>query len=159
MNARVLLLLLLIVAGLVVGLRMRAPGPPPITDGTMTVTPTFAEEFLQHLSSVQTAADALVELGESRERNLLVVGQRQSAMNAALDSTDAWLTQQGANDSDPAVETYRTGAALIRQAMSDAQSAFLRLDWDGIAAANVTLLAGTDEVHAAVSQLASDEPH
>lgn len=152
MNARILLLLL-VAAGLAVGLRTRAPGPSPITDSPVTATPTFAEGFLQHLSTVQIAADALVELGESRERNLLVVGQRQSAMNAALNSTDAWLTQQGANESDPAVATYRIGAAMIRQAMSDAQSAFLRLDWDGIAAANVTLQAGTDEVHAAVSQV------
>lgn len=157
MNARVLLLILLVVAGLAVGLRARVPDLPPITNGSMTDTPTFAEGFLEHLWNVQTAADALVELGESRERNLLIVGQRQSAMNAALDSTDAWLTEEGANDSDPAVATYRSGAALIRQAMSDAQSAFFRLDWDGVAKANVMLQQGVDEVSAAVSQIDQSE--
>lgn len=147
------MLLLLAVAGLAITLQVTAPGPSPSMNSSVPDTSTFTAGFLEHLSTVQTAAVALVELGERRERNLLVVGQRQSAMNAALDSTDAWLTQQAAHDSDPAVATYRTGADLIRKAMSDAQSAFFRLDWDGIAAANVTLQAGVDEVSAAVSQL------
>jgi hypothetical protein len=77
-------------------------------------------------------------------------------MNAVLDSTDAWLAQQTTHQGDPAVVAYHTGAASIRQAMADAQSAFLRFDWDGIAAANVTLGEGVNEIHAAVAELAAD---
>ena len=76
-------------------------------------------------------------------------------MNAALDSTDAWLNQQTEHQDDPAVAAYRTGANLIRQAMADAQSAFLRLDWDGVAAANDTLKQGAASVAAAQDLLAS----
>jgi hypothetical protein len=157
MNTRVLLLLLLIVAGLAMGLSARAPGPTSTVNGALTDSSSFAEGFLAQLSNVQVAAGGLVELGESRERNLLIVGQRQSAMNAALNATDAWLTQHAGHEGDPSVMAYRTGARLIRQAMSDAQSAFFRLDWDEIARANVTLQAGADEISAAVSQLDSSE--
>ena len=157
MNTRVLLLLLLMIVGLAIALSAHPPGPTSIRSGPSTDSPSFAEGFLEQLSIVEAAANALVELGVSRERNLLIVGQRQSAMNAALDSTDTWLTQHAAHESDPAVIAYRTGAILIRQAMSDAQSAFFRLDWDDIAAANVTLQLGADQVTAAVSELDSGE--
>jgi hypothetical protein len=146
---RILLLLLLALAGLAIATGMRAPAPPVTNDVTATDTGTFTEGFLEHLRTVQVAADALVDLGERRERNLLIVGQRQSAMNAALDDTDSWLARQIAHQDDPAVVSYRSGAALIRQAMADAQSAFLHLDWDGIAAANETLGEGVIEIHTA----------
>ncbi len=146
MTPRILLLLLLAFAGLALPLETRAPGPSAMDDGATTATATFAAGFLEHLESVRVAVDALVELGARRERNLLVVGQQQSAMNAALSSTDTWLAQQAAHQDDRAVAAYRSGADDIRQAMADAQSAFLHFDWDGIAAANDTLKRGAAEV-------------
>jgi hypothetical protein len=150
---RVLLLLLLALAGLAIASGLRAPAPPVTNDGTVTGTGSFTEEFMEHLETVRVAADALVDLGERRERNLLIVGQRQSAMNAALDATDTWLARQTAHQDDPAVVSYRSGAALIRQAMADAQSAFLHFDWDGIAAANETLNEGVIEIHTAATAI------
>lgn len=152
MTPRGLLLLFLTLVPLAVILGTREPAPPVRND---SVTGSFADGFLEHLESVQEAAAALVDLGERRERNLLVVSQRQSAMNAALDATDAWLAQQAAPQDDPAVAAYRAGATEIRQAMSDAQSAFFRLDWDGIAAANDTLKQGAAEISTAVKLLRS----
>ena len=146
---RILLLLILALMPLVIIVEMRSPGPPV----SSVATGTFVDGFLEHLGTVQEAADALVDLGESRERNLLVVGQRQSAMNAALDATDTWLAQQPAHQNDPAVVAYRAGAAGIRQAMADAQSAFLHFDWDSIAAANDTLKQGAADISTATDLL------
>jgi hypothetical protein len=153
MIARLLLFLALVVSGLVIALSLRVPGPPPTADH-ISSAPTFTEGLREHLQDVQAAADALVELGETRERNLLVVRQRQSAMNAALDATDAWLAQHNEHEDDIAVVAYRSGAALIRKSMSEAQSAFFRFDWDGIAAANVTLQDGAHLITEAISHLA-----
>jgi hypothetical protein len=152
---RVLLLLLVALVPLVVILELGRPVTPVRVTGTPPVTTTFADGFRQHLGTVQEAAAALVDLGERRERNLLVVSQRQSAMNAALDATDAWLSQQPAQQSEPAVVAYRAGAAGIRQAMADAQSAFLRFDWVGIAAANDMLKQGIADISAAEDLLHS----
>lgn len=153
MTRRVLLLALLALVPLAIVLNLREPVPLVSNDlGTVT----FADGLLEHLGAVQEAADALVDLGERRERNLLVVGQRQAAMNSALDATDAWLGQQVAHQGDPAVTAYRAGANDIRRAMADAQSAFLRFDWDGIAAANDTLKLGVAQVSAAENLLLPD---
>lgn len=155
MTPRVLLLLLLAIAGLALPLETRAPAPATQDDGAASATSTFAAGFLEHLETVQAAVDALVELGARRERNLLIVGQQQSAMNAALGSTDAWLAQQAAHQDDRAVAAYRSGADDIRQAMADAQSAFLHFDWDGIAAANLTLKEGAANIAVAEGLLKS----
>lgn len=157
MITRVFLLMALVAVGFVVTLSPRAPDPPPDSDYSLSDTPTFADAFRQHLLTVQAAADALVELGETRERNLLVVRQGQSAMNEALDSTDAWLSQQNAHEDDDAVATYRAGATLIRQSMADAQSAFFRFDWDSVTAANVTLRTGTNQIREAITQIGASE--
>lgn len=151
-----LLLLLVALAGLTMTMRVRALPPAANTDGGVTAT-TFADGFLAHLGKVQAAVDALLDLGERRERNLLVVGQRQSAMNAALDSMDAWLAQQAAHQDDPAVAAYRSGADYIRRAMADAQSAFLRFDWAGIAKANGTLEQGAEKIAEAEEWLRSPD--
>ena len=138
-----LLLLLLALVPLAIFLDLRGPEPPAATNATNV---TFADGFREHLGTVHEAADALVDLGDRRERNLLVVGQRQSAMNAALNAADAWLSQQPGHEDDPAVAAYRAGAADIRQAMIDAQAAFLRFDWDGVAVANDTLKQGAAHI-------------
>lgn len=146
---RVLLVFALGLASLSL-LTMRAMAPFPASEpATTAASTTFAEGFAERLATVQLAADALVDLGARRERNLLVVSQRQLAMNAALDSTDAWLARQTAPSEGAAVAAYRAGAADIRRAMTDAQSAFFRLDWDGVAAANETLRQGAAEITSA----------
>ena len=154
MTPRLLLLLLLAVAGLAMLPEMRTPDPSAQVEASPTSS-SFTDGFLEQLGLVRVAADALVELGERRDRNLLVVSQRQAAMNAALNSTDAWLAQQVPHQDNAAVAAYRTGANLIRQAMADAQAAFLRFDWDGIAAANDTLKQGAEAIAEAEARLRS----
>jgi hypothetical protein len=152
---RILLVVLVALVPLALILAVQAPAPSATTDEIPADSATFTDQFLERLGTVQEATDALVDLGDRRERNLLVVSQRQAAMNAALDATDTWLGQQPAHQSDPAVAAYRAGAAGIRQAMADAQSAFLRFDWDGIAAANTTLRQGKADVTMAEDMLQS----
>lgn len=143
--ALLLVILLASAAALAVVLRPDGsplrPGP-----GASPAATSFATGFRSQLAGVLEAGEALVDLGERRERNLLVVGQRQSAMTAALDATDAWLAQHPAAADDPAVAAYHTGAARIRAAMAQAQSAFLHFDWDAIATANDTLRQGVADL-------------
>jgi hypothetical protein len=146
MKSGILLLILLVLSGLAIALGASAPLRSPAGNQRVTNPSSFSEEFLAHLTDVQEAADSLVAIGDRRERNLLVVGQGQAAMNAALDATDAWLAEQTTSQEDAAIAAYRSGAAAIRQAMTDAQAAFLRFDWDGVAAANATLKQGTAQI-------------
>ncbi|MCA9880154.1 MAG: hypothetical protein KC442_20310 [Thermomicrobiales bacterium] len=143
--ALALLLVILLAGAGALFLRPAAPPPNPVTRASPAATP-FAAGFRSQLASVLSAGEALVDLGERRERNLLVVRQRQSAMIAALDATDAWLAQHPAAADDPAVAAYRTGSTRIRAAMAEAQAAFLRFDWDAIAAANDTLRQGVADL-------------
>lgn len=128
--------------------RLPAPAASPASPEA------FASGFREHLARALTAGDALVAIGARRERNLLTVAQGQSAMNAALDETDAWLAGQAIAAEDPAVAAYRAGAAQIRAAMADAQRAFLRFDWDGVAAATRELDSGVAQLREAQALLA-----
>lgn len=151
----IVLFFLLALAGLAVTLIPRGPEWPAFGTPVVPTPAAFDSTFRERLKSVHAAADALVDLGERRERNLIVVGQRQAAMNHALDITDAWLSEQVTHQDDPAVVSYRTGAAEIRQAMADAQSAFLRFDWDAIGIANEMLKQGVSDISAAEAALNS----
>lgn len=150
MKLRFGLLVLVVLAGTALATVVRQPAAQP--GEILTATPAhgrFADRFREYLGPVLAAGEALVDLGERRERNLFIVGQRQSAMNFALDATDAWLAAQPTHEHDSAVAAYRSGAAQIREAMADAQAAFLRFDWEAIATANDTLRQGMREITAA----------
>ncbi|MFT4041342.1 MAG: hypothetical protein QM692_24380 [Thermomicrobiales bacterium] len=157
--------LVLVVAALLAALgglatRWQGPDDSPASltsPGAITATPgAFAGAFREHLARVQAAGETLVEIGARRDRNLLTVAQGQSAMTSALAETDAWLAGQAFAPDDPAVAAYRAGATQIRAAMADAQSAFLRFDWDGVAAATQELDSGVAQIRAAQALLAGN---
>ena len=153
MKRLALLLLMVGLGGMVTAVLLR-PEAPPIRQGMSSpVAAPQTSELREHLGAVALAGTALVEMGERRERNLLVVRQRQAAMTDALSATDAWLAEHPSLEPHPAVTAYRSGAAKIRDAMAQAQAAFLRFDWDAIAAANMTLQEGVDAIHAALTAL------
>ena len=104
----------------------------------------------------RTLADAklLVELGESKERNLFRIRAGQAAMEQSLAAADAWLASNAVADTDRSlVMTYRDGAELIRNGMAEAQAGFLRLDFDRVAQAAAEVRAGERQLRHALAEL------
>jgi paraquat-inducible protein B len=93
---------------------------------------------------VQAANDArtLVELGETKDRNLFRIREGQAAMERSLLAADGWLTRNPSLHADAAAATYRDGASRIRAAMDEAQQGFRRLDFDRVAQATETMREG-----------------
>ncbi len=129
------------------------PGQPS-SPVMATSADTFRAGFLPLLEQAAANAQALVAMGESRERNLLRIRAAQEAMSSSLAAADAWLAdQQPPAPVEPAIAAYRPGAAAIRTAMSEAEAGFLRLDFDRVVRATVTLRQGAADLARAVGLL------
>jgi hypothetical protein len=129
-----------------------APGQPasPIAASPEAI----GNELLPLLERAAADARALVILGESRERNLLRIRAGQEAMNSSLAATDAWLAAHPQlSPGHPAVAAYRHGAAAIREAMDEAQAAFLRFDFDRVGRAVERLRQGAAALEQAIDLL------
>lgn len=154
--------LILIVVAASVALLRNAAAPATVTPAlapspavaTPAVAPSSAE-FLPLLERAAAEAKALVSLGDSRERNLFRIRAAQAAMSAALADTDAWLAAHPpAAENEAAVVSYRDGAASIREAMTEAQAGFLRLDFERVARATETMREGEAALRHAIALLA-----
>lgn len=133
-----------------------------IRPGATVVAPTalpraeadYYEALAPRLERAALGAGALVAIGERRSRNLLEIRAAQDRMDESLDALDLLL----ANRPPPtrfarSVETYRDGSAAVREAMSEARAAFLRFDWDRVAAAYEVAGEGAATLRRATSEL------
>lgn len=110
--------------------------------------------LLGRIRPAAAEAQSLVQLGESRSRNLLAIRSAQARMSALLDAIDAFIESAPATERfDDALAAYRTGSISIRDAMDEAQAAFLRFDWDRVAAATSTLDRGASDLRRSVALL------
>lgn len=126
--------------------------PPASTPAPLD--PELREEFASLLYEAAKDARVLVELGETKDRNLFRIRSSQSAMQRSLDDTDAWLERHARDQMDAkAVAAYRDGASLVRTAMVEAQAGFLRLDFDRVARATVSMREGEDRLRDALAHL------
>jgi hypothetical protein len=92
-------------------------------------------------------ARSLVALGERKSRNLLEIRAAQGRTSDLLDEIDELLRARPiAERFVGAVQAYRRGAAAVRQAMKDAQTGFVRLDWDRVARATAVMGQGASEL-------------
>jgi hypothetical protein len=156
----IVLLIALVSAIVLIGSPRRASAPP-VTAPNSLATPaapadltTFRAGFLPLLERAAANADALVAMGEARERNLLRIHAAQDAMNAALQDADDWLTSHPAPATDaPAVAAYRHGEAAIRTAMDEALAGFLRFDFARVARATETMRDGASSLQRALALL------
>lgn len=98
-------------------------------------------------ATVQVAK--LVELGEERSRNLFAIRAAQREMEAQFVAVEALTAAPLPARFAPAIARYQTGAATTREAMSEAEAAFLRFDWERVARATVMLNQGTTELEGA----------
>lgn len=156
-----LILILILVGAAGVALLRNAAAPAtvtPLAPSPAIATPALATssaEFLPLLERAAAEANALVSLGDSRERNLFRIRAAQAAMSAALADTDAWLAAHPpAAENEAAVVSYRDGAASIREAMTEAQAGFLRLDFERVARATETMREGEAALRHAIALLA-----
>ena len=124
------------------------PAAPPETEAL------YAQELETRLGTAAAEARSLVDLAERRSRNLLEIRAAQRRMEDKLDAVDAFASAHPT----PApfastLDNYRSGANSIRAAMAEAQSGFLRLDWERVASAYDQLATGADRLRDAHEQL------
>lgn len=118
----------------------------------------FRAGFAPLVVQVAREAAVLTALGERKERNLFRIRTAQTAMEASLSATDAWLAANPApEEHEAAVAAYRQGAALVREAMDEAQAGFLRLDFGRVARATATMRAGEAALREARMLLGDDD--
>jgi hypothetical protein len=130
--------------------------PAPASPRAGTAAPdALRTEFLPLLQRTLATAETLVAMGDSRERNLLVIHERQSAMLEALAAADAWVTANPKAADAPAVASYQEGAREIRGAMDDARDGLLHLDFGEVARATTTMKQGATALREAVTLLAA----
>jgi hypothetical protein len=115
----------------------------------------FYEQVAPVLGAAAAEARALTSQGRERNRNIFAIRAGQGRLDGHLRTLDAALAGAAVPVRFAAVATrYQHGAAEVRAAMRDAEAAFLRFDWDAVAAATERMATGTDHLEAAVRQLA-----
>lgn len=116
----------------------------------------YYEAIASRLERATSDADGLVEIGEQRSRNLFAIRDAQERMNESLDALDLLLANRPPPDRFAAsVASMRAGSMALREAMAEAQAAFLRLDWERVAAANDLAVTGADRLRGAERELDS----
>lgn len=159
MNRRLGIATIAVLVGLaILGLAAQLPRipvtPAPETPPVSTADPeALRAEFLPLLQQALATADMLVAMGDARERNLLVIHARQSAMLEALAAVDTWLDANPDAAGMPAAIVYRDGAREIRAAMDEARDGLLHLDFGEVAHATTTMRQGVAALRQALMML------
>jgi hypothetical protein len=138
---------------ILIGSQPEAEAPPPSLPSGIPESSAALQSFRPLLQRASTQADALVALGQARERNLIRIRSEQNAMAAVLAEADAWVNANSDSESEPAIATYGEGAASIRAVMNEAQEGFLRFDFDRVTGATETLMTGADALRQALDLL------
>ena len=118
-----------------------APTAPPSAALDPTAVTAY-DELSPKLRAAAAQAAALVDLGEERSRNLFAIRAAQREMTDRLAAADEVAARPFPARFALALAAYRTGAETSRQAMVEAESAFLRFDWERVAAATALLTEG-----------------
>jgi hypothetical protein len=111
----------------------------------------FVEPRLRALTAEVNAA---AELGQSKSRNLFAFQRHGAQIRDLSDELDGYLAEHVPPPRfAAAIAQYRQGVAAVRQAMGEAQSGLLRLDWTRVATAIPVMSSGATDVSAALIQL------
>lgn len=132
------------------------PGAPVVAPAALpTAEAAYYEALAPRLDRAALDADALVEIGNRRSRNLLEIRAAQDRMDESLDALDLLLAKRPPPPRfASSVGAYRHGSTSVREAMTEAQAAFLRFDWDRVAAAYDRAGNGAAALHRAERELA-----
>lgn len=152
-----LLLVALTVASVLTTASSPRPSRPSAQGAGAVAVRGYASALAPRLSAAADQAAALAALGERRSRNLLEIRSAQSRMEETLAAVDT-IAAAGPPPASAvsAVASYRSGAALVRDAMDEAQAGFLQFDWDRVATAYEDLDAGAAQLRRARDQLSDD---
>jgi len=152
-------LLVLVLAALAWALWPRAveaPAPTaPAASPGAALPPAEAAAYralAPRLRAAAVQARALVAMGQARERNLLTIRREQDETEERLAAVDALLPSAPPRFA-AALTAYDGGAAAVRRAMGEAQTGFLRLDWDRVARATELMARGAGEIERAAGLL------
>lgn len=106
------------------------------------------------LRALNAEVSAAAELGRSKSRNLFAFQRHGTRIRDLSDELDGYLAEHAPPPRfAAAIAQYRQGIAAVRQAMDEAQSGLLRLDWSRVATAIPVMSGGAAEVNAALIQL------
>lgn len=106
------------------------------------------------LRALNAEVSAAAELGQSKSRNLFAFQRHGTRIRDLSDELDGYLAEHAPPPRfAAAIAQYRQGIAAVREAMDDAQSGLLRLDWQRVATAIPVMTGGASDVNAALIQL------
>ena len=89
-----------------------------------------AKQFSRALDSATEQARELVRLGETKSRNLSQITKEQGQMGDRFAEIDALIASGTLPASmQPAIDAYQSGATTIREAMDNAKTALLTLNF------------------------------
>lgn len=155
--------LLLLVALAIGAIGLTASAQRPTASRPVSAFPrgddvAYVAALAPRVAAAADQARALAALGERRSRNLLEIRSAQSTMESALAAVEKVAAARPVpTEVELALEAYRTGAAAVRTAMSEARAGFLRFDWDRVAAANEQMASGAERLNRA-ARLLEDPP-
>lgn len=134
--------------------------PPPVTPAAATSPPSLSGEERAFYATVSpelraAAAEArhLTTQGEERNRNLFAIRAGQGRLRDHLAALDTSFAATVPERFAPVVALYQPAVTEIRASMSQAESAFLRFDWDAVGVATEVMASGTAQLEAALARL------
>ncbi len=113
----------------------------------------FYEAVSPELRAAAAEARQLTTKGEERDRNLFAIRAGQGRLRDHLAALDEHFAGAVPERFAPVVATYKLAVVDIRASMSQAEGAFLRFDWDAVAAATELMAKGTAQLETAVVRL------
>lgn len=106
-----------------------------------------AKQFSRALDSATEQARELVRLGETKSRNLSQITKEQGQMGDRFAEIDALIASGTLPASmQPAIDAYQSGSTTIREAMDNAKSGLLTLNFDKVKRATQQLKDGVQSL-------------
>lgn len=106
------------------------------------------------LRALTVEASAAAELGRSKSRNLFAFQRHRNRIRDLSSEIDRYLQEHATPPRfAKAINQYRQGIAAVRQAMDEAQTGLLRLDWERVATAIPVMTSGAGDLSNALVQL------
>lgn len=137
-----------------------AVAPAPVGASLPTAVALTAEDDAFYrfvgtrLRALTAESSKLVALGESRSRNVVELQARANRIDDISAQIDGYLEATPIPSRfGGVVASYRSGIAAMRSGIAATKSAFLRFDWDGVAAGLKTFETGVAQVASAFGLL------
>lgn len=134
------------------------PGTPlPLADGFDAQEQAFYEYVAPRLRVVVAEAKVLVNLGQSRSRNIFELRRRGDRVETVSQGLDRFLADQEIPARFlSAISTYEAGIAAVRSAVASTRSALGSFDWESLERAVDVMAGGTEQLKRAQQLLEAE---